>query len=301
MRRACLPICCWPMSPSISSLGVSAATESMTITSIFPLRTRLSVISSACSPVSGCEISRELISTPTFFAYSGSSACSASIKAQIPPFFCASAITCKPTVVFPLDSGPKISTMRPRGRPPMPSAQSMPIEPVGMAFTSTFGCAPSIIIDSSPNFVFISLKARSMSLSVPAPVCLGGAFSFFGFMKGIIHVEMSVCFRNIDDIKRLYRFSSTRVARLEDDAVGAGRGEIGLFEFALFGHADGLPVEAQLGDALRPAADRGEFFVDRDGLVRDTDDWAGEEPLRFIERIACGEHEKDDERDADEA
>ena len=41
------------MSPSISALGTSAATESTTITSIAPLRTSASVISSACSPVSG--------------------------------------------------------------------------------------------------------------------------------------------------------------------------------------------------------------------------------------------------------
>ena len=56
MRRACRPGWTSPISPSISALGVSAATESITITSIAPERTSVSQISSACSPVSGCEI-----------------------------------------------------------------------------------------------------------------------------------------------------------------------------------------------------------------------------------------------------
>ena len=41
------------MSPSISALGVNAATESITITEIEPDLTSVSAISSACSPASG--------------------------------------------------------------------------------------------------------------------------------------------------------------------------------------------------------------------------------------------------------
>ena len=52
----------------------------------------------------------------------------------MPPFFCASAMTCSASVVLPELSGPKISTMRPRGRPPMPSAISRPSEPVEIDF-----------------------------------------------------------------------------------------------------------------------------------------------------------------------
>ena len=51
-------MCASPISPSISALGTSAATESTTIRSIAPVRTSLSAISSACSPWSGCETSR---------------------------------------------------------------------------------------------------------------------------------------------------------------------------------------------------------------------------------------------------
>ena len=42
-----------PISPSISCLGTRAATESTTTASTAPLRTSASVISRACSPVSG--------------------------------------------------------------------------------------------------------------------------------------------------------------------------------------------------------------------------------------------------------
>ena len=52
----------------------------------------------------------------------------------MPPFFCASAMTCSASVVLPELSGPKISMMRPRGRPPMPSAISSPSEPVEIDF-----------------------------------------------------------------------------------------------------------------------------------------------------------------------
>jgi hypothetical protein len=50
MSRACEPMCWSPISPSISALGTSAATESITITSTAPERTSMSAISSACSP-----------------------------------------------------------------------------------------------------------------------------------------------------------------------------------------------------------------------------------------------------------
>ena len=53
IRRAWRPTWVSPISPSISARGVRAATESMTTTSSAPERTSMSVISSACSPVSG--------------------------------------------------------------------------------------------------------------------------------------------------------------------------------------------------------------------------------------------------------
>src|SRR5881392_3356038 len=115
ISRACRPICMSPISPSSSARGTSAATESMTITSMAALRTSTSAISNACSPLSGCETIRLSMSTPSFFAYSASRACSASMNAASPPVIWASAMMCSDSVVLPDDSGPKISMILPRG------------------------------------------------------------------------------------------------------------------------------------------------------------------------------------------
>ena len=64
ISRACRPTWESPMSPSISALGVSAATESTTTTSTAPERTIMSQISKPCSPVSGWDTRRSSVSTP---------------------------------------------------------------------------------------------------------------------------------------------------------------------------------------------------------------------------------------------
>jgi hypothetical protein len=68
IRRAWRPTWLSPISPSISALGVSAATESITITSTALERTSMSAISRACSPKSGCETSSSSVRTPSFLA-----------------------------------------------------------------------------------------------------------------------------------------------------------------------------------------------------------------------------------------
>ena len=68
ISRAWLPGCTSPISPSSSARGTKAATESTTSTSIAPERTSVSAISSACSPVSGCEINRSSTLTPSLRA-----------------------------------------------------------------------------------------------------------------------------------------------------------------------------------------------------------------------------------------
>src|SRR5688572_5617674 len=161
MRRACRPTCESPISPSISAFGTSAATESMTTMSTAPERTRISQISSACSPVSGCDTRRFCTSTPSFLAYSMSSACSASMNAATPPVFCALATTWRHSVVLPLDSGPKISVTRPRGIPPTPMAASRLMAPVGIASTRTRAeSAPIFMIDPLPQLFSICAMAR---------------------------------------------------------------------------------------------------------------------------------------------
>src|SRR5882724_11763211 len=161
IRRACRPGSESPMSPSISAFGTRAATESITTTSTAPDRTRISVISSPCSPVSGWETSRLSMSTPSFLAYSTSSACSASMYAAAPPWRWAFATTCNASVVLPLDSGPKISVTRPRGMPPIPIAASRLIAPVGMTSTRTRGeSAPIRMMAPFPQVFSICVMAR---------------------------------------------------------------------------------------------------------------------------------------------
>src|SRR5258707_176898 len=166
MRRACRPICASPISPSISARGTSAATESTTMTSTPPERTSTSTISSACSPLSGCDTSRLSRSTPSFRAYCASSACSASTNAAIPPSFCASAISWTDSVVLPDDSGPKISMTRPRGTPPTPRAKSMLMAPVGIVSIGRIApFCPRRMIEPLPNCFSIWRTARSTALT----------------------------------------------------------------------------------------------------------------------------------------
>jgi hypothetical protein len=64
ISRAWMPTNESPISPSISARGTRAATESTTTTSMPLERMSVSVISSACSPVSGCDTSSSSTLTP---------------------------------------------------------------------------------------------------------------------------------------------------------------------------------------------------------------------------------------------
>ena len=81
--------------------------------------------------------------TPQVRAQAASSACSASMKAAVPPVFCADATAWSASVVLPEAYGPKISMTRPRGNPPTPRAMSMASEPVEMASIFSPVLAPS--------------------------------------------------------------------------------------------------------------------------------------------------------------
>ena len=166
------------MSPSISALGTSAATESITTTSIAPLLTSVSHISSASSPVSGCDTYSSSTSTPRFSAYTGSSACSASINAAVPPSFCASAIMCSAIVVLPDDSGPYISIILPLGMPPTPRARSSSKQPEGIVDTDILDAAsPNLIMAPLPKSFSIWLSAISNAFSFSI-IVLNSAPSF---------------------------------------------------------------------------------------------------------------------------
>src|SRR5580704_16482852 len=105
--------------------------------------------------------------------------------AAMPPSFCASATTCRATVVFPDDSGPKISEIRPRGNPPTPRAASTEMDPVDIEGTDATGCEPSRITDPLPNcfsiWASVAPKARLRSFS---SMC--GVSFFSTFLLGLL-------------------------------------------------------------------------------------------------------------------
>src|SRR3978361_2179160 len=94
------------------------------------------------------------------------------MKAQMPPFFWPSATVCSASVVLPEDSGPQISTTRPRGSPPTPSAMSSPSEPDEMVSTSIErSFLPSFITEPLPNCrsIWESAAPTALVLSMEEP------------------------------------------------------------------------------------------------------------------------------------
>mmetsp|Transcript_3011 Transcript_3011/g.7475 ORF Transcript_3011/g.7475 Transcript_3011/m.7475 type:complete len:205 (-) Transcript_3011:180-794(-) len=184
MRRAWPPTCGAPTSPSSSARGTSALTLSTTTRPTTPLRASSSTVSSACSPLSGWQMSRLRMSTPRPAAYLGSNACSASTMHAMDPDFCISAIACSASVVLPLDSGPNTSTTRPLGMPP-PSAASRGRQPLGNVSMATEGLSPSFMMEPLPYLswmlaiVWSSSSSRFLMASSSGP---GEDFAAFAFL-----------------------------------------------------------------------------------------------------------------------
>src|SRR5438128_5823519 len=102
------------------------------------------------------------------------------MNAAVPPAFCASAITCSAMVVLPDDSGPKISTTRPRGNPPTPSALSSEIEPLEITDTGRTVFDPSRRIVPLPNCFSIWTSAWSIVLRRSCSVMVGSCLQEYG-------------------------------------------------------------------------------------------------------------------------
>src|SRR5579872_3948481 len=129
--------------------------------------------------------------------------------------------------------------MRPRGTPPTPSAASRPMEPVGMAFTSTCGFCPSIMMESSPNLVLISRKVSSILEALSfVPITFGSFVGFFFCIcltvsRGTYSTRgnricnltfgksIGVCFEN--DLHDFFRFLAELVFRVELYGIVARR------------------------------------------------------------------------------
>src|SRR5580704_2137879 len=105
------------------------------------------------------------------------------MKAQMPPLFCPSAPVCSASVVLREDAGAYISTTRPRGRPPTPSAMSSPSEPeeiVSMSIERSF--LPSRITEPLPNWrsIWESAADRALVLSMEDPSTIRRAVADIG-------------------------------------------------------------------------------------------------------------------------
>ena len=130
--------------------------------------------------------------TPRAFAYTGSRACSASINAATPPSFCASAIMCSASVVFPEDSAPYISIILPLGTPPSPNAISRFILPVEMTFIFIFWFSPSFMIEPSPNSLCICFIAKSSTFALSLKAL--SSFSSTAFFFAILYSPYTFSF-----------------------------------------------------------------------------------------------------------
>ena len=150
----------------------------------------ISVISRACSPVSGWLTSRLLTSMPNLFAQVVSRACSASMNAATPPARWALAMTWSARVVLPDDSGPNSSVTLPRGMPLPPSAMSSDNEPVPMPSILAYLCSSICIIAPWPYCFSICAITRCSASSLLVALAVGSAFFIFAIFASLQTLEL---------------------------------------------------------------------------------------------------------------
>src|SRR6266508_1536742 len=114
------------------------------------------------------------------------------MNAAIPPAAWELAMACSATVVLPLDSGPKTSTILPRGSPPMPSATSRAMEPVGITSTGITVRSPRRITEPLPNCLSICARARSSALSRSGPTFMAAPDGVFAAVLEVLAVARFV-------------------------------------------------------------------------------------------------------------
>src|SRR6476646_12251828 len=109
----------------------------------------------------------------------------------MPPLRCASATTCMASVDLPDDSGPKISTTRPRGKPPTPSAKSSDNAPVGMDSMPIDVFSPIRMMEPLPNCLSMAAIATSSAFSRSLPTVvlrfLPDAYEVFAEVEAGLH------------------------------------------------------------------------------------------------------------------
>ncbi len=141
-----------------------------------------STICIASSPLVGWLTSSVSSEMPSFLAQLGSRACSASMKAAIPPARWAAATAWRASVVLPLDSGPKTSMILPFGNPLPPRARSTERLPLEIPSISLWVSLPRGMIDPSPNSfsIWASVFLRSGWSSTNEAAVFAATARFFG-------------------------------------------------------------------------------------------------------------------------
>ena len=130
------------------------------------------------------------------------------------------------SVVLPEDSGPKISTIRPRGTPPMPSARSSAREPVGIASTLTVPLSPRRISEPSPNSFRMPLTAFSSAASFAFASFAETSFKVTLLIRHLDHLtaasagQLDLCQRHV---ARTGRLEFRTVERHPDGRIGPPR------------------------------------------------------------------------------
>src|SRR5689334_22583059 len=123
------------------------------------------------------------------------------MKAQTPPIDWAWAMMWLTRVVLPEDSGPKISTIRPRGTPPMPSAKSSASAPVGIESTLTVPLSPRRIREPCPKSrsicVTAASSAASLALASLADASLRFAFAISDHLTAALPGQLDLCQRHV--------------------------------------------------------------------------------------------------------
>src|SRR3989344_5867648 len=161
----------------------------------------------------------------------------------------------------------------------MPSAQSSPIEPEGTASTSTRALLPSVMIASSPNFVFIARIAASIAaVSLPSrePTVFAGT-SFFPFLNTMIFYTVG----NYVKSNRFARAAAKPVYRRHGDhSIPCRRGEAVHKFTGLVGIRRGV-IYGQKRDVLSSPHD-----CHRRGRGRRTVGWGLNCNLRTLQELA---------------
>src|ERR1700744_481222 len=144
------------------------------------------------------------------------------MKAQTPPRAWAWAMMWLTNVVFPEDSGPKISTIRPRGTPPMPSARSRASEPVGIEATLIVPLSPRRINEPTPKSrsIWVTAASRAASFAFASFAEASFKFTFFSAISDLTSLlpasgQLDLGQRDVSGAPRL----EFRTVKRQSDAI----------------------------------------------------------------------------------